>query len=366
LLQSTTSIIASEKSERASLVEEEIAAAAEETAGDRARMLGCVERLVRVHDLPGTDFGLNLELPSGAQAYWGRALLTTSLGLNLTLAVDVPAGHRLAQPVRVRDIAPPTDIAVELPGGPLHRAARLSSLSLDRYFVTELNYDSGGGCLRLRQKPVAASLGFDLVLTRGDELSVHVCHIRPDGSEGPEAAQRLSDKDTSKIETLVLALRKAALELARGRGTLEQAMLDGSPLSEQESPVELARRLIAMLAPLVVDIGRRGSAPGELALKRDLGEGRREELYISKGELLEQIHTLPEELRTEFDPLGLKPESRQQPGVIIVSPAAPAITPIRPALIDATRPSSPYSDIVSSQNRAEAIAAVLAGPRWRT
>ena len=63
------------------------------------------------------------------------------------------------------------------------------------------------------------------------------------------------------------------------------ATFDGKPLREIEEPAAIATKLINVLAPMVQEIARRSGAPGELVLRRDLGEGRREEIYITKAEL---------------------------------------------------------------------------------
>jgi hypothetical protein len=79
-----------------------------------------------------------------------------------------------------------------------------------------------------------------------------------------------------------------------------------------------------VLAPIVQEIARRSGAPGELVLRRDLGEGRREEIYITKAELNEKVVTLPVTLRPVFDPFELSEGPR--------SPRAPA--PSEPIFID--------------------------------
>jgi hypothetical protein len=54
-----------------------------------------------------------------------------------------------------------------------------------------------------------------------------------------------------------------------------------------------------------MEIGRRSGAPGELVLRRDVGNGRREEIYVTKADLLDRLLVLPPEWRLPFGALGL-------------------------------------------------------------
>jgi hypothetical protein len=99
------------------------------------------------------------------------------------------------------------------------------------------------------------------------------------------------------------------------------------------------------MAPTVVEISRRSGAPGELVLRRNLGEGRREETYSTHTELLEKILVLPPDLRAVFAPLKLsgpagaalppanggslpaEPRSSHEPPQRMSSPGVPGAVP---------------------------------------
>jgi hypothetical protein len=92
----------------------------------------------------------------------------------------------------------------------------------------------------------------------------------------------------------------------------------------------LAQRLIAVIAPTVQQIAQRSRSPGELVLRRPLGDNRREEIFISTADLLKRLDGLPLHAREVFAPLRLGGE----PGVAPVDeprrPARPAVE-IKPA-----------------------------------
>ncbi|HJZ84390.1 MAG TPA: hypothetical protein VKN99_04425 [Polyangia bacterium] len=312
--EATASIVATEKSSTNALLEQDTVAAARASAVERESMLRALERLLRRHDLPDSQMGLNLELPAGEGPYRGRVLVASSLGLDSMLVVDVPPGHRFARPLHVGEVVPGLAVSLELEGGVLSARPRSRRVPLDKLFVTEVGFATGRVTLGLRKKPESESAGFDFVMTTGQVVGVEVTRIREDGVPTAEPAQRLNLDDSRAIERLLEVLREAAFELGRHRGRLEQALLDGAPVDEAEGAAEIARRLVDMLAPYVTEIAKRGSGRGELALKRDLGGGRREEIYVSKATLCERIGQLEPAERAVFDPLGLGEGSRS--GVI--------------------------------------------------
>ena len=91
------------------------------------------------------------------------------------------------------------------------------------------------------------------------------------------------------------------------RQRMVSAAFNGRPLLEIESPRVVAEALINHMAPVISEISRRSGAPGELVLRRNLGEGRREETYCTHAELLEKIMILPPDLRAVFSALHLSP-----------------------------------------------------------
>ena len=93
---------------------------------------------------------------------------------------------------------------------------------------------------------------------------------------------------------------------------------DGKPIRDVDEPEAIFRKMVAVLAPIVREIAKRSGAPGELVLRRDLGEGRREEIYITKAELHEKVLALPPSVRPAFDAFDLSEGPR--------SPRAPALS----------------------------------------
>jgi hypothetical protein len=98
-------------------------------------------------------------------------------------------------------------------------------------------------------------------------------------------------------------------ELAWLRKALVEAHLDDRLLRDHESPSVLVERIVSAIAPLTQEIARRSPSPTELVLKRLVGGGRREEIFVTKTELRNKLDRVPPALRAVFNPLGLGGEN---------------------------------------------------------
>jgi hypothetical protein len=137
-----------------------------------------------------------------------------------------------------------------------------------------------------------------------------------DGHPTPDPIIQLEGEDAVHVLRLWNRVVDTTQDLGMRRQAMTSASFDGKPLKEIEEPQEVANKLINVVAPVVQEIAKRSGAPGELVLRRDMGEGRREEIYITKAELHEKVMTLPATLRPVFDPFDLSEGPR--------SPRAPA------------------------------------------
>jgi hypothetical protein len=62
---------------------------------------------------------------------------------------------------------------------------------------------------------------------------------------------------------------------------------------------------VEIMAPTVREIAARSGSADELIIRRLLGDGRREERFVRRSELLDKLAPLPETARSLFAPLGL-------------------------------------------------------------
>lgn len=291
---------------------------------DRAResTYRAVEAFVLRHDLPNTSVGLRLL--AGEESYSGQALVATPFGIEAVFALAIPPAHDWGKIRRVAELSAGTEIHVPQESGWISRRMAVAPVKLDKLVVTEVALASDRSLITLRKGPRSGA-GFQLEVSAEAQPKATLRRLGEDGTPTGDPTLQLDGEDGVHAMRLWNRVHDTAIDLAMRRQAMTSATFDGKPLREIEEPQAIATKLINVLAPVVQEIARRSGAPGELVLRRDLGEGRREEIYITKAELHEKVMTLPATLRPIFDPFELSEGPR--------SPRAPA--PSEPIYIDA-------------------------------
>ena len=115
----------------------------------------------------------------------------------------------------------------------------------------------------------------------------------------------LDDDDRNAPFRLASALVDSTFDLALRRQLMIGAALDGNTLRGRFEPRDVCARLVAAYAPIVSEISRRSCAPNELMLRKDVGGGRREAVFVTRAELTSRLSRIPPSLRAIFDPFEL-------------------------------------------------------------
>lgn len=294
------------------------------TTVERAReaTFRAVEAFVLRHDLPNTSVGLRLL--AGEETYSGQALVATPFGIEAVFALAIPPAHDWGKIRRVSELSAGTEVHIPQESGWLSKRVAVAPVKLDKLVVTEVAMASDRSLITLRKGPRSGG-GFQLEVTAESQPKATMRRLGEDGSPTPDPVIQLEGEDAMHAMRLWNRVVDSTHDLGMRRQSMTTASFDGKPLREIEDPSAIATKLINVLAPIVQEIARRSGAPGELVLRRDLGEGRREEIYITKAELHEKVMTLPTTLRPVFDPFELSEGPR--------SPRAPA--PSEPIYIEA-------------------------------
>lgn len=270
--------------------------------GARLAAYRAVETLIVRHDIPET--GLCLTLTGRESQYEAMVVVNTSFGVSAVCPVSPPDDHEWLASKRVAFFAPSTTLY--LPRRPtwFRRAASLAAMPLDRLFVTDVTLDETHALLTLRKTPDGGP-GIRLGIAYEQDPRAVVSHVDHNGNLNADSAITLGGKDNVKALRLVRRVGESTRDLVRFRSSATSVFFDEVPMLEMEEPGAVARRLIAAMSPLARETARRSGAPGELVVRRDLGDGRREELYVTKDELFEKTQVLPPALQAEFGPLGI-------------------------------------------------------------
>jgi hypothetical protein len=103
--------------------------------------------------------------------------------------------------------------------------------------------------------------------------------------------------------------------------------LGTTSLSDLEEPRVVPLELLAQLTPLARTIREKSRMSGELVLKRDIGDGRREELFVPRATLAQQFARLPQEYRRPFEDMGITGEETSPSIQLPPRPPAPPRPP---------------------------------------
>jgi hypothetical protein len=131
----------------------------------------------------------------------------------------------------------------------------------------------------------------------------------------------LDPEDVGPVRNLAERAAAALKDLIQRR-TLVDLSLAGSAISDLEDPAAIPMELLAQLTPLARSIRDKSRMSGELILKRDVGDGRREELFVPRATLAQQFARLPDEYRRPFEEMGITAEETQPSITLPMRPPA--------------------------------------------
>lgn len=283
---------------------------------DRASCNSAIETFLLRHDLPGTVHRLELRLDG--DEYLARLSGSSKEALSWVVDLEIPSGNLFSSVVRLDRVTDSIDIQLPEESGWVRKTTKLRNQKLTNKYITGLVHTAGESTLKLRVNPGDES-GYDIVISRGQVKVV---------SSG-EPFDPTPD-DANKLVQLYKDVFAAASEVSKKRCRLVDARIDGKSLADHDNPAILVQRMIQRMAQTVTEIARRSLSPNELVLKRVLANDRREEIFVSKSDLLKKIDTIPLELRGIFAPLGLgnlDPQSAPQSAALPRRRPGPTIQP---------------------------------------
>jgi len=320
----------------------------------RARNTEVLDKLLRGHELPLAE--KTWEVVFSASAVKAAFRQRTSFGVEAILGLEIPPASVLQPDLRVDKLVEHAELSALEVGGWLRKSDKLVPHKIGRYVIGKIVVGADV-TIRLRATPEADGPGFDLVKSRTGEILIE--------SVSGEPARELTIDDTNRPALKLLAEKlEAAVRLLGDRRTgVASVQIDNVALAEHPHPRVLAERLILAVAPMVHKIAKHSRSPGELVLRRMLGEDRREEIFVTTAELVKRWSALPAPAREVFAPLGLEadpaapvpdlsgPHRRTQPVTGAIQRPR-SITGSLPPLPPGTRPPS----------NAEASATVVVAP----
>jgi len=328
----------------------------EEARRDRERCGEALGNFLKRHDLPKQTSELRLQQENGT-GYAARLYVRALDNLMAMLDLEIPSSHMFGSVVRVDKLMERLEVHAPESGGFLRKEVKLRAQRLDKEFITAVVAGASETLIHLRTAADGTGVGFDIsVPNNGVRVS-----LRRAGESTELPPFDLDETDSSKIRELKDKVLAATADLRKQRRTLLEAALGDKPLAEARDPKSIVERLVAEMAPIVREIAKRSLAPTELVLKRQTGDGRREEIFVSRRDLQVKLRPLGKEARTVFAPLELgEPPAEDAPTEKFDKPAAidkVTVLAEKPVLLtEKKRPAPLFAEALAEKLPADKVA----------
>jgi hypothetical protein len=311
----------------------------------RTKSLGSLEKLLKAHDLP--DATKAYEVLWTANGVKAQMRQRTQFGVEAVLTLDVPAASLFTMDLRVDRLADGVEVNALEAGGWLKKGDKLVPHKLGRYHITRVMVGNEV-TIRLRTALDSSASGFDVIVPHAHErppeapakVDALPSGILVDRIVGTPKELTIDKHQQAAFRQLADKLEAAARSLGEHRTALVGVEIDGTSIADHGHPLVFVERFILAIAPTVQRIARHSRSPGELVLRRLLGDDRREEIFVTTADLLKRIEGVSGKAREVFAPLhlegGTPPASpRTRPPSILnlekkVAPPPPPVSPSRP------------------------------------
>jgi hypothetical protein len=223
-------------------------------------------------------------------------------------------------PIRVEQIA--EGVIVHMMKKGMFGKAKPAPVDLGKYVMVAFERTHREQILTLKESATRASPGLRFaVADTGATWTAITTAGDAEGESNP-----LDPEDVAPVRMLAERAHTLLKELINRRSLVELTF-GGKSVSELDEPRIVPLELLQQLTPLARTIRERSRASGELVLKRDIGDGRREELFVPRATLAQQFARLPPEYRRPFEDMGISAE-QTQPAIQL--PRGPAMPPRHP------------------------------------
>jgi hypothetical protein len=262
--------------------------------------------LLAKHDLPGSTTGMRLF--ADGDLYGAEAVVTLPGGITTTFTAAIPELHPWKTLRKVRTVREGNFVTLPQRVGVFNRRTEQRPICLDKLMILGFSIEGTRGALLLgKSERSGIAHAFDLDLS--GPASRGRWHDRDEGE-----SFQLAPSDAANVARIVRGISAGAADVGIRRRAMTEALLKGRSLGEQD-PAEVCGSIVRLVAPFCRELLKRSGANGEIVLRRNLGAGHRDEVFVTTAELLEAINTLPPSLRRVFAPLGLEgqPRSRRAP-----------------------------------------------------
>jgi hypothetical protein len=275
--------------------------------------------------LPDTVWGTSWKCMPSSELCEAKIKSVSPHGIQCLYTATIPTGTFWASGIKVSDHAEELYLTMSKEPGLLGKKPRTHKEALHKLIITELNHTPGSHFFVVRPTTKKPSPGFKVFVRDSKRTSPSVVRVDENGQE-VGSLEKLSGEGAAGVARLWANVERNISSLIGLRRTITSVRYGGKVKEDCDKPAALAEAILSTIAPIVLEMRKRSRVPGEMALKRDLGDGRREELFVPREKLMAMYQELPDLQRRIFEAIGLGGESTEefQTGML-ASPLPPRI-----------------------------------------
>ena len=261
------------------------------------RMRGAMAQFFERQQLPDTGWRWSWHW-NGSRASGEATATSGKFRASFELALTAPW---TAVP-RVGAIAPGLEAPVLKKG--LIGGIKKKRIALDRCGITAVERSPDRHVMILREHAGKPSPGWRITVRDPERSGVTLLPVDLSGRAGGNELA-FDDVEAAPFLQLWEAIDDQMVELVEDRRSLADLVIGDTALEAVTDPGAVGRAMLGVLGPLVRQIRMKSRVPGELAIKRDIGDGRREELYVPRDQVERRFAMLPQVYRRPFEDIGL-------------------------------------------------------------
>ncbi len=272
-----------------------------------AHMASAVKRFFLESELEVTHEGFSLLLTDDGYRIRLRQLVEG----NITARFEVAAEKTFwSRPRRVSDFVPGLRLGVGMRRRAFSRALRLETRALGDYLIGRIRREGDRMDVSLRKKNETRDSLRILLSREEDRVRGQVLRV-----DSPAAPFDIPSEHADRVVALWNALEGVCVGDKVARCSVARVSLGDKDVLRGQGAEQLVDYLVAAYRPIVAELLNHGAASGELSLKRDLGDGRREERFATLSHLIEKVSRLDHEQRVRLRGLGLDRAAPRTSGI---------------------------------------------------
>jgi len=270
--------------------------------------------------LPVLSWALSLNL--GGTAPQAQSMVVHPGELTTSFTLDVLGDPTWSRPRKLGEISPGTTVQVGFKKAFLRSSLHPDVHTLDDFFVGDVELGPDSMELHLRRKYDAPRDAYVVTVDVGDKGKILAKVTKGNDKRGEQDAPfTCQGEDIGKLAELAETMRRECAPLLSRKKRLVFAQLDDHDVFERMLVRPLFERIALRMAPVAAEVAKHSPNPSELSLKIERDDGRREELYLRKQELLDMVAPLPPEAQELFEQLAFMPRRK-------ASKPPPAVPPL--------------------------------------